>query len=332
MQNKRKIPKAYRNRMVDKAEALHYNLTAFLRHYMGSDWRYYKYGYLKMGDRSIKINFNRSEYDVTCYHYKHVPGNERWIGDEFCLIPDYCDGFLLDMRFIKSDHEHYTLLACKTPHPYEEMLTTSEMKDFENLIDELDRQLPTLEYDAEKTHVPSNLNLKSEYVRNKLIYDEEVENLKDGEVFVPAVKAAVDWWVENMGGNCFRGKSGMTGMAGAFYLWAQQKQFMSTNPTQEDFDKFRVLLGNLITERISQGYDIRLTTDWGPEGILSDVIVEAGINTARAPINTSMYIDVERVCVNGTEIYKQEHDIYKYLEKEEEKEMELKRKNNEGEK
>ena len=111
----------------------------------------------------------------------------------------------------------------------------------------------------------------------------------------PAAIAAAQWWAEAIKAPRFD-NGDPNGMAG---MLATLVAARSPEPTEQTSTDFTTALATLIDGRLSRYPSLTVGVDYGPDAILYDAAVAAGISGSRFPWKTVMWIELDHVTVSA---------------------------------
>jgi len=268
------------------------------------------------------LTFGLSSYDrsITVRDTKWNDELRKFVGTEFYYEPLRENNDLLRVE-IKKEKEEDDIDFVIRDDDYTDryLLSDEEYQETEAYIDELHSLVKTMEYVPEKVRTANNLNGDAGLKRKLAILEEEKAKLQPGET-LPVVKVAVDWWIDKMTGSHRCANIGMDGMAGAFASLFMQMAYDQDKPLPEEMQNFEKILTETITKRLFEGRDTQLDVDYGPSGVLRDVLIESHVSGSRVPLKTTMDISFDRVTVScgyaapWETIYEKEYEIDKYLD------------------
>lgn len=114
----------------------------------------------------------------------------------------------------------------------------------------------------------------------------------------PAARAAAEWWAEQVGAPTFRAvdaESGPEDQANMGMASMMQTLIAERDPvTEAAASTFADVLAVAITKRLSP-YGVSLSVDYGPDQILYDAALGAGVASSRFPWKTHMLVNADHV-------------------------------------
>ena len=236
----------------------------------GDDDKKYNYAFLNLKDgRTIEVPF----YPVTCDLF--INNQNKTTNEFFYIISKSRFGFLVSFSFDYQDKKSILYQAAEIEYQKKE-LTEGEKKmilDYMNTLNELTK---SLNYDKEKTQSIDNLNPDQKKAYNIVQYYNEItaslENNPNSNT-IPSVETAVNWWLSNM----------------------------NTSITENELMKFKEELNLRIMMELSKGNEIYLDSEYGPRGILRDVLESLRLDLTSISANAKMVINVTNTILKGNE-------------------------------
>ena len=115
------------------------------------------------------------------------------------------------------------------------------------------------------------------------------------------IKAAVDYWARFVETPTISTDRGFSGEGAALHLLAQSMT-LPASPSADKVQEFKRILTGKLKELSDRGVRQTVTsTDYGPEGDLSDALSEAGVSGGFL-LKDSVYIDFERGTVQQDQV------------------------------
>lgn len=282
--------------------------------------------------RKMTYNTLYSFPEVNLRNSHYQKDVDKFVGDKIQICFSYRQRFDITLELYSDtswdDDLHFITTQIPGRNRCNQELDKETMTRIEDYFKSLVKLTKDLKYEPEQTHTIENINDNARKLRNIAIYNEEVSKLPEGEIAIPSVKAAVDWWVQQMTAKKVNVNLNPDSEALEEYEAHIQEMQDILPPLDFHVEKFREILSKKIMEALSTGCEdtayryFELETDYSPYGALRDAINESGITPFGVPCKTSMYITPEKVYIRAAYasddviVYDEPHEIFKYFDNE----------------
>ena len=312
----------FNNEIKTIGKDIYEKVSAFVEANKELDDAVYQGAILNLNDgRKMYVPFanNIESGKVKIYNYQWNEELQSGSGEKFWISAESDHGFLVSITIFNLNKDDL-FFTVADDNAFQIELSEEDKNIIKNYMTKLQEQIPTLEYDKEATRSENNFTFEAK--RGHIIqkYNNEMKNLMETDPtarILPSVQTAVDWWVERLidskvGGSIGNDKDSaqMMALATAHKLFIQSQKI---NVGQ--LGLFKDLLSNKIMNRLKRGFEVELSADYGPIGILREALEEAGIADSKTSFKTLMKVNVDSVIVQeglGAEV----KEIFKTPEEE----------------
>lgn len=296
--------KQFNNQIRDIGKEIYKEVEAFVEENKGSDKFLYRSAKLILGDgREMRVAFDPwgDEADISIRNHQWNEEAQRDEGDSFYIMSRSGYGFLVNVTLYYLDKEDLRFSASDKEYPYNDELTDEEKENILLYMVQLRDQMPTLVYDKERTHSVDNYTPAAKRNYNIRRYKEKLSKLEESNSenkYLPSVETAVNWWINQITGSKLGGWLGDDFTSVMNMVLAEQAAPKTSAKPAQVF-AFKEALSKAIMEKLGNGYEPSLETDYGPSGMLVDAIMESKIRGVMFPMKTRMIVSVDSVRVKN---------------------------------
>ena len=292
------------NLVIKLGKEIYEKVLTFVQTNKGDDDKYYSNAILKLSDgRKIIVSFDGLLKNLEIWNHHWNEEFQKGSGDSLIITHNTPFGFSIDISLYYLDKDDIDFYASEKEIPYyiKSDLTKEQKETIKLYIEQLYKQIATLEYDKEATHSVNNFTpiVRKQYniqlFKNKM---KELNETNHESNILPSVETAINWWINQITGPKIGGSIG-NDFNSIIAMTIANHIFSQTSVDEIQIAKFRELLSKSLMDELSKGIEPNLVTDYGPGGILANAMKESNISEIKVPFKTKMVVGINSVKVSA---------------------------------
>ena len=271
------------NRVINIVKKIYEKIDAFVKAHKGDDDKLFRNAILKLDDgRKITVPFARKG-KITLHNNRENDTLQEDFDVDFVISPNHFRyKFLVEISFDNLDKSFS--FAERNAYSYVENIDEEQMETIMSYLEQLYKQISTLEYDEDETYSIDNFTDEGRKQYNIIQqFNEEMKKLRETNPessVLPSVETAVNWWIDQITGSM---------LADSFW---DNLYFAFATADQDKIAAFKKSLSEILMDELSKGKEPNLSVGYGSNALLTKAMYESGINYSYSTTPQKIYMVV----------------------------------------